>query len=297
MPRACNGPLPYVDKTIYMGWNTLCISAYLEAAKVLGLGGANICAALARPDSVSGLGRKGLAPCRGVFRSAGAPRDVAGVLDDYAFTANACLDAYEATADFRYFTISREIGDAMVKRFFDPAGGGFFDTAGDTDNGSALGVLGTRRKPFQDSPTPAGNSMAAIALLRLYSYTNEASYHDKAEQTLEVIAGMAAQFGIFAATYGIAAVHLAYPHTQVVIIGEGDAALALRNAALSRYALNQSVLFLNAILPEQLPPALQETLPHLPGVHEGKPKAVVCTNFTCQAPVSDAMELRKVLRR
>ncbi len=291
-------PTPYVDKTIYTGWNALCISAYLEAAKVLGLDDAKSFALRSLDRILTQVwDEKGLRHVVAYSDPEAQTRDVAGVLDDYAFTANACLDAYEATADFRYFTISREIGDAMVKRFFDPAGGGFFDTAGDTDNGSALGVLGTRRKPFQDSPTPAGNSMAAIALLRLYSYTNEASYHDKAEQTLEVIAGMAAQFGIFAATYGIAAVHLAYPHTQVVIIGEGDAALALRNAALSRYALNQSVLFLNAISPEQLPPALQETLPHLPGVHEGKAKAVVCTNFTCQAPVSDAMELRKVLRR
>jgi uncharacterized protein YyaL (SSP411 family) len=30
-------PTPYVDKTIYVGWNSLCISAYLEAAKVLHL--------------------------------------------------------------------------------------------------------------------------------------------------------------------------------------------------------------------------------------------------------------------
>ena len=30
-------PTPYVDKTVYVGWNALCISAYLEAAKVLEL--------------------------------------------------------------------------------------------------------------------------------------------------------------------------------------------------------------------------------------------------------------------
>src|SRR6202162_1905245 len=28
-------PTPYVDKTIYVGWNSMCVSAYLEAAKVL----------------------------------------------------------------------------------------------------------------------------------------------------------------------------------------------------------------------------------------------------------------------
>ncbi len=28
-------PTPYVDKTMYTGWNGMCISAYLEAARVL----------------------------------------------------------------------------------------------------------------------------------------------------------------------------------------------------------------------------------------------------------------------
>ena len=107
-------------------------------------------------------------------------RLVPGLLDDYAFTAVACLDAYEATADLSYFNFAQRITDKMVDRFFDPVSGGFFDTAaGGTEK--ALGVLGTRRKPFQDSPTPAGNSVAAIALLRLYAFTNQASYREKAE--------------------------------------------------------------------------------------------------------------------
>src|SRR6202044_3497722 len=33
-------PTPYVDKTVYVGWNSLCVSAYLEAARVLKLDGA-----------------------------------------------------------------------------------------------------------------------------------------------------------------------------------------------------------------------------------------------------------------
>ena len=30
-------PTPYIDKTVYVGWNAMCVAAYLEAAKVLGL--------------------------------------------------------------------------------------------------------------------------------------------------------------------------------------------------------------------------------------------------------------------
>src|SRR5437762_1259380 len=88
-------------------------------------------------------------------------REVSGLLDDYAATTLACLDAYEATADLSYFKFAQAIGDAMIARFFDATGGGFFD-AEPAAEGASLGVLGTRRKPLQDSPTPAGNPMAAI---------------------------------------------------------------------------------------------------------------------------------------
>src|SRR3954454_22081264 len=33
-------PTPFIDKTVYVGWNSLCVSAYLEAARVLQLDGA-----------------------------------------------------------------------------------------------------------------------------------------------------------------------------------------------------------------------------------------------------------------
>src|SRR5450755_2010446 len=206
-------PTPYVDKTASTGWNALCASAYLEAAKVLGLDDVRHFA-LRSLDRILGAGWK---EDRGLIHviaysepgSAGAEvhdNAVPGLLDDYAFTVITCLDAYEATAVFTYFKFARSILDRMVERFFDPIAGGFFDTeTKDPSDQKTLGVLGTRRKPFQDSPTPAGNSMAAIALLRLHAYTNDDSYRDKAEQTIEVLGGLADKYGIFAATYGIAA--------------------------------------------------------------------------------------------
>jgi uncharacterized protein YyaL (SSP411 family) len=227
---------------------------------------------------------------------AAEPRLVSGLLDDYAFTAVACLDAYETSADLSYFNFAQSITDKMVERFFDPVSGGFFDTgSGGTEK--ALGVLGTRRKPFQDSPTPAGNSVAAIALLRLYALTNQPGYRDKAEQTLELAAGLAGKFGIFAATYGIAAVHLAYPHTQVVVIGEDSLAEKLTAIATGFFAFPKAVLNLaaNNVVPQNLPPALAETIPQLPAIKEGRSVAVVCSGFSCQPPVLDPEELRRSL--
>src|SRR5712692_2537060 len=219
-------PTPYIDKTVYVGWNALCVSAYLEAAKALQLDATRHFAlrSLDRILAEGWQGERGLLHVIAYSDAQTGRRQVRGLLDDYAFTAIACLDAYEATADLSYFNFARRIADMMMDRFFDPVSGGFFDTENATGEQKALGVLGTRRKPFQDSPTPAGNSVAAIGLLRLHAYTNSQGYRDKAEQTIEVLAGVAGQYGIFAATYGIAAVHLSQPHTQVVIVGDDELA-------------------------------------------------------------------------
>jgi len=294
-------PTPYVDKTVYAGWNALCVSAYLEAAKVLQLGAAEHFAlrSLDRILSEGWNAENGLLHVLAYSDANAEHRQVPGVLDDYAFTTMACLDAYEATADLSYFNFARRIADAMVARFFDPVSGGFFDTETILSDEKVLGVLGTRRKPFQDSPTPAGNSVAAIALLRLHAYTNDADLRNKAEQTIEIIAGLAAQYGLFAATYGIAAVHLAHPHAQIVIVGNGDGAARLYKAAVAPYSVSKAVLKLvaNKAVPQNLPPALAESIPQLPAVREEKTVAVVCSGFTCQPPISDPEELTRSLRR
>jgi len=215
-------PTPYVDMTVYVGWNALCISAYLEAAKVLGLEDARRFALRSLDRILSeAMQTDGLLHVIAYSDPQADRRQVRGMLEDYAFLGVACLDAYEASSDLSYFKFARRVADAMVEKFFDATSGGFFDTEKAEEGQKQLGTLATRRKPFQDSPTPAGNSVAAIALLRMYSYTNEQSYRDQAQETLEVFAGMAEQFGIFGATYGIAGVYLMQPHTQVVVIGEG----------------------------------------------------------------------------
>ena len=302
-------PTPYVDKTIYTGWNAMCVSAYLEAAKVLDLAEARHFALRsldrllaegwnfeAKSTAAGEDARSTRSTLRHVIAYSDPKserREIPGVLDDYAFAVIACLDAYEATADLSYFRFARSIGEAMVAGFFDPVGGGFFDTRAASDEKAALGILGTRRKPFQDSPTPAGNSAAAIALLRLHGYSNDASYRDKAEQTLEVYAGVAGQHGIFAATYGLAVVRFLQPHRQVVIVGKDETATELYRAAVRPLGLSNAVLRLDAdkAVALNLPPALAETIPNLPALGGGRSFAVVCSGFACQPPIFDAGEL------
>ena len=313
---------PYVDKTVYAGWNSLCVSSYLEAAKVLDLPAAQrfalrsldrVLAEAYRPGDFSADHDRESRPSSTHAKGSAASlshviayadgkaghRDVAGMLDDYAFTALACLDAYEATADLSYFKFAHSLVDQMIARFFDATSGGFFDSEPGTE-GNRLGVLATPRKPLQDSPTPAGNPMAAIALVRLHHYTGDAAYRAQAEQTLETFAGIAEQFGIFAATYGIAVLHFLESPVQVVVVidgGDSEPADALWAAAVAPFAFSKSTLRFrrNQLVRENLPPALAETLPGLSQLSPGKSFAVLCSPTSCQPPIADRGELRRQL--
>ncbi len=317
-------PTPYVDKTVYTAWNAMCVSAYLTAANVLDLREArafalrsldrllaegwiaDAMASKAKSTSAGQGARATLAPVPALrhviaYSDPNAERrETNGVLDDYAFTIVACLDAYEATTDLSYFRFAREIADAMIASFYDQTAGGFFDTriASAAADENAQGILGTPRKPFQDSPTPAGNPAAAIALLRLHAYTNEGSCRDQAESTLELYAAGAEQHGIFAATYGLAVARFTEPHTQVVVIGNDDTATNLSRAARQPLSFNTAVLHLDAgtAVAQNLPPVLAETIPHLPALTTGRSFAVICSDFGCQPPVFEAEALQQALK-
>jgi uncharacterized protein YyaL (SSP411 family) len=188
----------------------------------------------------------------------------------------------------------------MIARFHDEDESGFFDiaTGPQAGDGIVLGALAARRKPLQDSPTPAGNPAAAIALLRLHAYSNDSKYHDIAEGTLEAFAGIAEHYGLFASTYGIALDLYLHPNTQVVIAGSGPQAAELKAAAARPFSFYKSVLHLpqGEIVPQMLPPAFAETIPNIPGVKEGKAVAVLCSNFTCQPPISRPEDLQRALQ-
>jgi uncharacterized protein YyaL (SSP411 family) len=294
---------PFVDKTVYVSWNALCVSAYLKAARVLKLDGARSFA-LRSLDRILSQGwdaKRGLQHVIAYSDPQASNRHVPGVLDDYAFTVIACLDAYEASTDLTYFHFAEKITAAMVARFYDQHEGGFFDMASgpDVGDGLVLGALAARRKPLQDSPTPAGNPAAAIALLRLHAYTNDAQHRELAEKTLKAFAGIAAHYGLFAASYGVALSMYLQPHIQVVVLGGGERGAQLEAAALKVFGLNQSVLHLaeGKVAVQTLPPALAETIPNLLAVKKGHTVAVVCSGFTCQPPIAEPAELADSLAK
>jgi uncharacterized protein YyaL (SSP411 family) len=292
-------PTPLIDRTLYTGWNAMAVSSYLRAAQVLRLDEAKRFA-LRTLERVLAEGWPPDAGLRHVvaYPDGAAPGEaVPGMLEDFALLAHACLDAWEATGERRWFEAAERVARTMIERFYDGTGGGFFDAPRPQDAGSALGALATRRKPLQDSPTPAGNPAAAWALLRLHALTDRTEYRELAEDTLEAFAGIVEHFGLYAGTYGLALRYLLEGPVQVVIAGGDEAAERLEAAAMAGYLVNKAVVRLR---PEQvdataLPPALAETIPHLPGVREGESCAAVCRGTECLPPVRTAEELRQAL--
>jgi uncharacterized protein YyaL (SSP411 family) len=208
------------------------------------------------------------------------------------FGVLALLDAYEATLDARYFDAARRTMDLAIDRYGDAQAGGFFDRPSDA---APMGGLDMSRKPFQDSPTPSANAVAIIALTRLNAFTGDARYYDFAKKTLECFAGVAGQYGMFAATYGLAAAVFAHHPLQVVITGPADdpAAQALESAAHRVFRFGKSVLRVTpGTSVTNLAGALKETLPHLP---VDKAIAVVCAGQTCLPPTSDPQQLTAYL--
>jgi uncharacterized protein YyaL (SSP411 family) len=297
-------PTPFIDRTVYTGWNAMAVSAYLTAAEALDRPAPRAFALktldrlLAEGwDAKNGRLKHVIAYADGHTPATAAP----GVLDDYALTVLACLDGWQVTAEHRYYQAGEAIANAMIERFADKTGGGFFDT--ETTDSKPLGVLGARRKPLQDAPTPAGNSTAAAALLRLHALSGREDLREQAEDTLECFGGVVEQFGLYAGSYGLALELLLLPPVQIVIVRapgevERDRARYLAASARARYAVNKSIVCLTReqISDGKLPDVLAETIPHLPQLEQECSFAVVCRGNACLPPVTDVEALLDALR-
>ncbi len=292
-------PTPYIDRTIYVGWNGMCISAYFEAGRVLD-----------QPEltrfavkSIDRVLEEAWEEGRGLGHVVaygeevdGAGERVAGVLEDYAFLGHAAMDGWEATGEIRYYRWAERLAEAMMERFLDQEGGGFFDTEAPLAGEVRRGALVARRKPVQDSPTPAGNSVAAALLLRLESLNGREEFRRVAREALETFAGVVEHFGLYAAGFGMALLRLTEAPVQVAILGEGREAERMETvAAAAPYLVTKSVIRLRREQMEELPAALRETLPYV-SPEEGGAVAMVCRGGVCLPPMRSGEELRAALR-
>jgi uncharacterized protein YyaL (SSP411 family) len=288
---------PFIDQTLYTGWNAMAVTAYLETARILRKSAPKDFALLTLNrllteawDGAGNLRHVIAYPSDAPALAEAAP----GTLDDYAFTVHACIDGWMATGEMRLYRAAITLADAMITRFYDRVAGSFYDSAApiplaDGTVPAPLGALAARRKPLQDSPTPAGNPTAVSALLRLEALSGRADYREIAEETLDTFSGIVEHFGLYAGSYGLALERLLRDPVQVVIVGSGTEADRLEATAIAGFAVNKTVLRLapEQLIAEELPQALAETLLSVPQPAGAHAWALVCRHRSCLPPISD----------
>jgi len=258
-------PKPLRDDKVVASWNGLTVAALAEAGRRLGrddlLDAAGACAEfLLGPLSSDGR----------LFRTwrNGQARH-AGVLDDYADVAHGLYELHVATGDLRWLTEARRLALLAVELFGDDEHGGFFLTPVDGEE------LVSRKKDFDDHPTPSGNSMLAYVLLRLARLWGDEQLERRAVGVFRFIAPQLphapSAFG-----HALCALDLYFsPRRELAVIGPPDADVARRE--LARFDPNAVVAF---------GPSDEVPLLSGKGYVDGRPAVYVCENFACQAPVT-----------
>ncbi len=281
-------PRPLLDDKIVTANNGLMISALARGAMVLGepehLAAATRAAEFVRRelfDAASG----------GLFRSWREGRGAAeGFAEDYAYLIQGLLDLYEASFELRWLQWAAQLQAAMDARFWDGERGGYFNSQA----GDASIVL--RLKEDYDGAEPAPSSVAAMNLLRLETMLHDDGLRQRALDTI----------GAFRAQWG--GTPHAMPEMLCVL---GGALEPPRQVVLAGDPAHEDFRVLAAVLHERLGPrravlAVTDEVDRAwlaaraPGLADmralgGRATAYVCEDFTCQAPVTDPAELRRLL--
>jgi uncharacterized protein YyaL (SSP411 family) len=274
---------PYVDPTIYTGWNALAASGYHLAATALG--DERIREHTGAIRTIDSRMRGADGTLYHFMATDGAPA-VGDLLTDDAAYLQALLDAYEsATGHPEHWGIplrkAIEIATRMRERLEDPKGGGFWDAP----EREELGRVTKREKPIED------NALAADSLLRLAALTGDDSWRRSAVRALEGFVGEYRQWGQFAAAYASAVARALTEPLVIVVVGTaGDAAaedlwrIAQRSEdpALSLHRLD--------------PGRDAERLATL-GYPPDRTAAYVCVGTVCSDPIASPGDLERELAR
>jgi uncharacterized protein YyaL (SSP411 family) len=259
-------PQPLRDDKVVASWNGLAVAALAEAGRRLERADL-VDAALACAEFVLGPLSTGHGRLHRTWRAGRARHG--GVLSDYADVANGLYELHVATGDLRWLHECRRLALLAVELFADDEHGGFFLTPADGEQ------LVSRKKEFDDNPTPSGNSMLAFVLLRLARLWGDDELERRA---VGVFRFVAPQIPRAPSAFGqvLCALDLHFsPPRELAVIGPPDSEVARRE--LKGFDPNAVIAF-----------GPSGDVPLLSGKEyvDGRPAVYVCENFACRAPVT-----------
>ncbi|HTK83021.1 MAG TPA: thioredoxin domain-containing protein [Bacteroidota bacterium] len=281
-------PRPHLDDKIITAWNGLMISAFSKASQVLEdkeyLEAATRAAQFIESkvyDSRSGtLYRR--------YRDGEARFE--GGLQDYAFFIQGLLDLYEASFDVHWLDLAIELTKKQIALFQDSTNGGFYDVSG---NDSTILV---RTKEDYDGAEPAGNSVAALNVLRLSRMTDNENWKKLGEQTVQAVGGRIQKYPEVAPQLLVALDWSLVTPKEVIIAGSADSpdTRALLREVHRSFVPDKVILLLDSRGSRQ---RIARLLPFTSSMNalEGKATIYVCENFACKLPTSDPKAVHSLL--
>lgn len=280
-------PRPMRDDKTLTGWNGLMISAFARGGAILHEPRYAQAASRAAEFIQSRLYDPKTHRLTRRWRQGSA--EVAGFLSDYAFYARGMLDLYEAGFDVRWLKLALEIQAAQDEQFWDGAAGGYFQAPKDAS------VI-VRLKEDDDNAEPAGNSVAAMNLLRLAQITDDAKLRDRANQAFAAFATQLGQ-SLTAMPEMLASFDFASRRPrQIVLAGTADSTetRAMSDEINKRYLPDKILLLADGGEGQQF---LGERLPFVREmkVAPGRTTAYVCENYACQLPTNEPAKLGQIL--
>ncbi|HEV7985727.1 MAG TPA: thioredoxin domain-containing protein [Steroidobacteraceae bacterium] len=165
---------PALDDKVLCSWNALAITGLAVAARCLGRDDY----AVAADAALAYLRRVHWQNGRLLASSVRNEAQFPAYLDDHAFLLEAILELQTLRFRLEELQWAIDLAEVLLRHFEDRRAGGFFFTADDHE------ALISRPKSFGDESVPAGNAVAARALLRLGYLLGEPRYLVAAERAL-----------------------------------------------------------------------------------------------------------------
>ena len=265
---------PARDEKILTAWNGLMLASFAEASAILERSDYRKVAEANAQFLMTHLRRDGL-----LLRTCkDGEAKLNAYLEDYACLIDGLVCLYEATGTLGWLESSVSLANKMIGQFWDEEQGAFFFT------GTSHEQLIVRSKDFLDNATPSGNSVAALALLKLSSLTGDASYRRRATTVLRLIADQVRRYpSAFGWALCACDFYLSSPK-EIAIVGAADDAGVkdLLRVLWQTYLPNRVIA--------RAPKGSDEAAALIPFLlartDAGRPTAFVCYDGTCQMPAT-----------
>ena len=274
---------PERDDKVLTAWNALALSAFAEAAVVLGSDELRTVARKNAAFLLDNLIQNG----RVLRTYKDGHAKLNGYLEDYAYLIDGLLCLHEATLESRWLRQAIRLGEDIVELFWDDPSGQFYDTGRDHEE------MVIRPRDISDNATPSGSSMAANVLLRLAVITGDSEYERRAVTTLRNARELIERFPTGAGHWLSALDFYLTPTREIAIVGDGGGreTQALVSEVYRHFVPNR-VLVGGSDGDDAL-----SRLPLLEGRGsiDTRPTAYVCQNYVCGLPVTEPEKLAEQL--